>query len=259
MRPVVRPVYYWIRAASDRGMTECLNLLKKIKGIGEITLHQLERQLPINCKDFFNAVDKIDLSTKTHEKVREVHESLNLFKEKVADYGLAEALRNAMDYLNIDTEQPDPIRLLELASAFGKDLSAFSHHLEQNSVATVYDDRAEAVSIMTIHASKGLEFPVVFVTGFEEGLIPCNIQGLTSDLEEERRLFYVGLTRAQDDLILTSSKSRTLFGKTCSQSISRFASEIPSHLIKKTYQMKKAKKETKYKQLNLFDKLTPSP
>ncbi|MBN2009800.1 UvrD-helicase domain-containing protein [candidate division KSB1 bacterium] len=89
-----------------------------------------------------------------------------------------------------------------------------------------YDPRAEKVMLMTLHASKGLEFPVVFITGCEDGLIPFRQDGKLFDLEEERRLFYVGLSRAKHKLILTRANNRFLFGKRTSNNPSPFLADI---------------------------------
>jgi ATP-dependent DNA helicase UvrD/PcrA len=90
------------------------------------------------------------------------------------------------------------------------------------------DPTADAVTLMTIHASKGLEFPVVFVAGCEDGIIPCTLLNgrRSSDPEEEKRLFYVAVTRAAQELFLIHCRRRTLFGKDVSNSQSRFLSPI---------------------------------
>lgn len=82
------------------------------------------------------------------------------------------------------------------------------------------------VSLMTMHAAKGMEFPVVFVTGLEDGVTPYCKENAENDMEEERRLFYVAMTRAKERLFLTHSAERMLFGKKCTTP-SRFLSEIP--------------------------------
>ena len=87
--------------------------------------------------------------------------------------------------------------------------------------------RPEAVTLMTLHASKGLEFPVVFISGVEEGLIPH----AEADIEEEKRLFFVGITRGQDEVILTRARSRRRFGERIAPKISRFVANIPEDVI----------------------------
>jgi superfamily I DNA/RNA helicase len=108
---------------------------------------------------------------------------------------------------------------------------------------------------MTLHASKGLEFPVVFIVGCEETLIPYQREGKACDLEEERRLFYVGMTRAREKLILTHAKTRFLFGQRAKNPPSRFLNDIETAL--KEVQKRKIRKFSKEKkdepQLKLFD------
>ena len=94
------------------------------------------------------------------------------------------------------------------------------------------DDEEESVTLMTLHSAKGLEFPVVFLVGMEEGIFPgYKSIGEQSDLEEERRLCYVGITRAKHELFLTCSRQRTIFGSTSCNLPSRFISEIPAELL----------------------------
>jgi len=103
----------------------------------------------------------------------------------------------------------------------------------------MFPENINAVSLLTLHSAKGLEFSVVFIAGFNEGVIPHSFSSDT-DIEEERRLFYVGMTRAMDDLILIYTKSRFINGKRMSLSVSSFLKEIPEEYIK-------IKKVTKYK------------
>jgi len=99
-----------------------------------------------------------------------------------------------------------------------------------------YDESADAVVMMTIHSAKGLEFPVVFLPGMEEGVFPSsqsiqNMFGSGDAMEEERRLAYVAITRAKDELFLTHTKCRNLYGRTAYNPISRFVGEISESLI----------------------------
>lgn len=102
-----------------------------------------------------------------------------------------------------------------------------------------FEFNVEKVSLMTLHASKGLEFPVVFIAGCEEGLLPLNLGGMRSDLEEERRLFYVGMTRAKEYLYLTNTQKRFLYGHVYQNPQSRFLSDIQEDL--KAYEQMKQK------------------
>jgi DNA helicase-2/ATP-dependent DNA helicase PcrA len=110
--------------------------------------------------------------------------------------------------------------------------------LEENAlVADVdrYDDTADAVVMMTVHSAKGLEFPVVFLPGMEDGIFP-GMQTVTAgpdEMEEERRLAYVAITRAKTELHILHTKNRMLYGSTTYNPISRFVSEIPEGLLEK--------------------------
>lgn len=109
--------------------------------------------------------------------------------------------------------------------------------LEENAlVADVdrYDESADAVVMMTIHSAKGLEFPVVIIPGFEDGIFPGmqNIVGSEEDMEEERRLAYVALTRAKEQVYILHAKSRLLYGQTQYNPLSRFVTEIPQKYVK---------------------------
>ncbi len=107
---------------------------------------------------------------------------------------------------------------------------------------------------MTLHAAKGLEFPVAFIVGCEEALLPYRREGTTTDLDEERRLFYVGITRAKEKLILTHARKRFLFGETVLNSPSRFLSDIENSLKKarKMQALKKSKAPKATNQIDLF-------
>lgn len=100
-----------------------------------------------------------------------------------------------------------------------------------------YDENSDSVVMMTIHASKGLEFPIVFLVGMEENLFPSAQSAyLESDLEEERRLAYVAMTRAERELYLTGAYQRMIYGKTGVNPVSRFVEEIPDrYLFKELY------------------------
>ena len=92
--------------------------------------------------------------------------------------------------------------------------------------------RQDAVTLMTLHSAKGLEFPIIFMVGMEEGLFPHSRAMLdTSELEEERRLCYVGITRAKEKLYLTYTRQRLYFGTRSHNLVSRFLSDIPENLI----------------------------
>lgn len=118
--------------------------------------------------------------------------------------------------------------------------------------ADAYDPRAHAVALMTFHMAKGLEFKVVFIAGVEDGLVPCTIKKDDIDIEEERRLFYVGMTRAMEELFLMHTRSRFLYRQRMAQVPSPFVIELPEELITKRYMPDRIKKTKKDKQIGLF-------
>jgi len=125
-----------------------------------------------------------------------------------------------------------------------KSLTDFLAHVSLVSDVDTMDENSEYVALMTLHSAKGLEFPVVFLVGMEEGIFP-GYRSMTneSELEEERRLCYVGITRAKENLYMTSTFSRTLFGNTTYNRVSRFVKEIPEELFDFGGDKKKAKDE----------------
>ena len=119
--------------------------------------------------------------------------------------------------------------------------------------ADFFDPRADAVTLMTLHMAKGLEFRVVFIAGCEDGLLPCTIMKDGSDSEEERRLFYVGMTRAKEELLLIHARSRFLYGKGLGPKASPFLEEIPEDLkVSRVVADKIRKRKPEDKQMGLF-------
>ncbi len=149
------------------------------------------------------------------------------YRQMIRDMGPEEAERldNLEEFISGVVEYQDSVETPTL-----------TEFLEINSlVADVdrYDDTADAVVLMTIHSAKGLEFPQVFLPGFEEGIFPGmqTILGGEAEVEEERRLAYVAITRAKDELYILHAKSRLLYGRTSCNPASRFLSEIPESLL----------------------------
>jgi DNA helicase-2/ATP-dependent DNA helicase PcrA len=121
----------------------------------------------------------------------------------------------------------------EFASAHETpDLPAFMEWLALRTDLDSIDEAAdEFVTLMTVHTAKGLEYPVVFVAGLEEGLFPHTNALMADDIQEERRLMYVAITRARERLYLTSARVRTIFGRTDAATPSKFLREIPSECV----------------------------
>ncbi len=172
--------------------------------------------------------------------------------EASGDYSLAELYNLIIEhtgyenYLRVEKENAD-VRIEnieELSSNIIKfeedygDKADLSNFLEEISLMTDidnYDADADTCVMMTLHSAKGLEFPVVFITGMEDGLFPSNASiSNPEEINEERRLAYVGITRAKEKLYLTKTKYRMLFGSTTYNKDSRFLGEIPSELVERT-------------------------
>ncbi len=112
------------------------------------------------------------------------------------------------------------------------DLGSFLESITLASDVDELEEPEEQVTLMTFHSAKGLEFPVVFLAGMEEGIFPGNKSiDEPNGIEEERRLCYVGITRAKEHLYMTCAKSRTIFGSTSYNAISRFLKEVPAELL----------------------------
>jgi len=121
---------------------------------------------------------------------------------------------------------------IEFEEEAENDLGKFLEGITLSSDIDNLEETDDQVTLMTLHSAKGLEFPVVFLVGMEEGIFPgYKSIGEEKELEEERRLCYVGITRAKENLFLTCSKQRTIFGSTSCNQVSRFLKEIPEELL----------------------------
>ena len=132
-----------------------------------------------------------------------------------------------------DADEQDRVtRVRRAAGRFDTRLREFLTVMALQSETDRYDDRADRVTLMSLHAAKGLEFPVVFIVGCEEGLLPYRPvhRDAEPDEEEERRLFYVGMTRARRRLVLTHAARRLLFGRTMENRLSGFVEDIEEAL-----------------------------
>ena len=140
--------------------------------------------------------------------------------------------------------------LLSMARGYGSDTRAFLEGLALTTDPDFYDKNVQRVVLMTIHASKGLEFPVVFIAGCEDGYLPFRrANGHISDIDEERRLFYVGMTRAIERLYLCRAGKRNIFGKNEKRSASPFVEEIDPCLVE---EVKDQDFRPRQRQLTLF-------
>jgi superfamily I DNA/RNA helicase len=187
---------------------------------------------------------------------------LSQYKENMSGMSVADKLlyleknTKLSGLLNSDAKIKEAFaRLIEVAVNFRADLIGFLAGIALHTDTDVYAQQAEKVSLMTMHAAKGLEFPVVFITGCEENLIPFKRRNSEqADIEGERRLFYVAMTRAKDRLYLTRAKKRRIYGKLEECVLSHFVADIENRLKQDdTPRLKKRKKKgSEQMQLKLF-------
>jgi superfamily I DNA/RNA helicase len=150
---------------------------------------------------------------------------------------IAASLRAAADEISAEDDAVEYNaalqQLLALAQGSGADRTRFDETLCLATEADCWDARADRVSLLTLHAAKGLEFPVVFIVGLEDGILPLRwrADAPETDLAEERRLFYVGMTRAKDRLFLTRAEKRPWRGDVRSLPPSPYLSDIETELL----------------------------
>ncbi len=254
MKGEVLGLYYRIccAAGSDQ-LSDYLQFLKQLPGIGETSLATIEKALPYDCTPllFWDIAGEVSLK-KSAKRIELLRRQLSNFTEQAQAHGITTALKECLREEKTRDEQIS--RFLSLASLFGTDLQAFFTYLRNNSQATLYDERAEKVTLMTIHASKGLEFPVVIIIGVEDGILPSRQSMDKEEVEEERRLFYVAMTRAKEQLILSRSVTRQVYGKKAIFDPSPFLQEIPGEFLQLCHGKKRKlkKKKSAAKQLSLF-------
>lgn len=219
------------------GDTMFANVLEIAAGLGMSAFEVCER------------ADEFQKTSRSASKLMGFTKMIRDFQECIEDgMGLNDLLQEVLektkylDFLHEDIETYDDRvnNIKELSSMFIKyeeesedaNLSEFLEDVALISDIDSYNEDEDAVVLMTLHSAKGLEFPVVFIPGMEEGIFPGN-QSMFSeeDLEEERRLAYVGITRAKKKLYLISSQQRMIYGQTSRNMPSRFLREIPSSVI----------------------------
>jgi uncharacterized protein (TIGR00375 family) len=200
-----------------------------------------------------------DLSRSQQQKLIDFKEKLEDIKNRIGDMMVAEQLQylsrlpQLSALVNTESQSRQAFNnLLTLSKDYGDNIAEFLASAALDTDTDAYLPRAEKVSVMTMHAAKGLEFPVVFIAGCENDFIPLNRQG--ADPAEERRLFYVAMTRAMERLYLTRAKKRSVYGELLTRSPSPFLNDIESRLKKDdaSQRKKKKQKEANQKQLKLF-------
>ncbi len=237
---------------------DSLSLLRIInvpkRGIGDASLAKIQAYAAASNVSLFEAVSNaaaIDgLSSRFVSKLDDlagiIFELMNLANEAPVEDLIDRVLRDTGYLEELENERTPQAQsridnlheLISVAQEFAasEEENNLENFLAHVALVSDIDDTElgeDAITLMTLHSSKGLEFPVVFLVGMEEGLFPhARTLMDETEIEEERRLCYVGITRAKEKLFLSSTKMRTIYGNTVTYPPSRFLQEIPAHLVK---------------------------
>ena len=230
----------------DESLLRCINY--PARGIGYTSLSRVKDFARAKKISLFEACERVQevkaLQDRLRKAIAEFSRLLAKYTSLRKKVSFSELSRSMVDELGILRSYKDEgttesmarwenvMELLSAITEFSDEhpdgtLEAFLEEVSLVSDIDSWDDSRNAVTLMTLHSSKGLEFPVVFIAGVEEGLLPFYTSSIDRpDLEEERRLMYVGITRAQSKLFLSLAKMRYRFGESSFTSPSRFLSEI---------------------------------
>ena len=246
----LRTIY---NSADDVAVKRIINVPKR--GIGQTSIDKIQNIADENNISFFDVVQNADIYpeiSKAASKLKVFAEFIEKMRSINEEQGLVELVKSVVTssgYMTMLTEEDERDKTNKKANAeelisvvtefcqhdaFDGTLDEFLEHTMLISDVDNYDETADSVVLMTMHSAKGLEFPVVFLPGLEEGLFP-SIKSMDDpeDIEEERRLCYVAVTRAKEKLFITSAERRMVFGKTTYSIESMFVSEIPTACISK--------------------------
>jgi DNA helicase II / ATP-dependent DNA helicase PcrA len=254
-RKEIKDVLAYLRIVVNKADTESIIRVINFpsRGIGETTLKRLRQHAEserMSLIDLFLDPDlPVRMRTLARENIVQFASIITKYRRLLDKVSASELARSLVDETGIvrmykEERSPESVARLENIQEL---LSAISEYCEDNpgaglaefleSVSLIADvdkwstDR-NVVTLMTLHSAKGLEFPVVFITGMEEGLFPLsNGQRNDDDIEEERRLCYVGMTRAREKLFLTYTRYRHRFGEGTYPMPSRFIDEIDSNFV----------------------------
>lgn len=235
----------------SQSLRRIINVPKR--AIGETTLKHLQEYADQNDMSLFSTILDVDnistIKSGTATKLKDFSTLIMKFQEAQPKYQLPEFLSLVLERsgylreLHATGTDEDVTRienlqeLVNVANEFEPEeqdnvLGEFLTQVSLVSDIDGMDEIANNVTLMTLHASKGLEFPIVFLAGCDQGIFPsARTMNIMSELEEERRLMYVGITRAETKLYLTTAKRRQMWGEYKYYSPSQFIEEIPQHLL----------------------------
>lgn len=232
----------------DIALLRIINVPKR--GIGATTIAKVSEYANENNISLYDAMSISEMAGvgKASDKIKSFITMIEEFREKVAKKAnianLIEELLDETGYIESlydEGEIEGESRKENIEELINKsreyedgELSLFLEDVSLVADIDRMDENVDKITLMTLHGAKGLEFDTVYLAGMEEGLFPSAMSSISrEDLEEERRLAYVGITRAKKNLILTSAKQRMVNGETRYSLISRFVSEIPKELLNK--------------------------
>lgn len=241
--------------SDDMAVKRIINIPKR--GIGNTTIEKVDQFAMEKGISFFDALSQaeyIPSLARAASKIMDFVKTIQVLRAKEKEYGIEDIIREVIDtvkyeeYLESLDEEDTEDRLENINELLGKavmyekthDELFLSEFLEEIALVSDLDsmeDAEDRILLMTLHSAKGLEFPYVYMVGMEDGLFPGYMaisSGDSDELEEERRLAYVGITRAMDDLTITYAKARMLRGEMQYAPISRFIREIPASLMDNT-------------------------
>ena len=220
------------------------------RGIGKTSLDQIAEIAENEGKSMYDIIKnaaEYGLSrvyTNTREFVNVIDELVDKKEEMTVSELTQSVLKNTGYIKALETEDTKEAEnrienleefltvTMEFEEEAENDLGSFLESISLASDVDEIEEETEQVTLMTLHSAKGLEFPVVFLVGMEEGIFPGNKSiDDPNGIEEERRLCYVGITRAKEHLFMTCAKSRTIFGSTSYNAISRFLKEVPEDML----------------------------
>ncbi|MEI2461403.1 DNA helicase PcrA [Bacillus subtilis] len=269
-RKEIKDILAYLRLVSnpddDISFTRIVNVPKR--GVGATSLEKIASYAAINGLSFFQAIQQVDFigvnakAANALDSFRQMIENLTNMQDYLSITELTEEILDKTEYREMLKAEKsiEAQSRLENIDEFLSVTKNFEQKSEDKTLVAFLTDLAliadidqldqqeeesggkDAITLMTLHAAKGLEFPVVFLMGLEEGVFPHSRSLMEeAEMEEERRLAYVGITRAEQELYLTNAKMRTLFGRTNMNPESRFISEIPDDLLENLNE----KKETR--------------